>query len=131
MRITFFRILFSLILLFQFTNSYSQEKPASPAGRFTISGYVSEASTGESLLGANVYVKEGLQGTTTNAYGFYSITLPEGDYTLIISFIGSIEQQFNIKLNKDVSQDVSVENKPIETKEVTVVAEKEDKNVQG
>src|SRR5204863_8667759 len=113
MRITFFRILFSLVLFFQFTNSYSQE-------RFTISGYVKEASTGESLLGTNVYVKEGLQGTTTNAYGFYSITLPKGKYTLVISFIGCIDQQFLISLDKDVRQNVSLENKPIETKEVTV-----------
>ncbi len=99
--------------------------------RFTISGYVKEASTGESLLGANVYVKESLQGTTTNAYGFYSMTLPNGNYTLVVSFIGCIEQQFSITLNQDVRQLISLENKPIETKEVIVVAEKEDKNVQS
>src|SRR5207237_3877533 len=71
------------------------------------------------------------QGTSTNQYGFYSITLPKGNYTLVVSFIGYVEQQFNIELNKDVHQNISLENIPIETKEVNITLEKEDKNVQS
>lgn len=124
MRKIFLRVFSLVAFLFLCFNVSAQDK-------FTISGYVKEASTGESLLGTNVYVKEGLQGTSTNAYGFYSMTLPKGNYTLVISFVGYIEQQFKIKLDKDVRQNVSLENKPIETKEVTITAEKEDKNIQS
>ncbi len=118
------RFFILIILLSGFTKAHAQE-------RFTLSGYVNEASSGENLLGTNVYVKETLQGTTTNAYGFYSLTLPKGNYTLVVSFIGYIDQQFPVILDKDVRQNVSLENKPIETKEVTVTAEKEDRNVQS
>src|SRR5689334_1818100 len=114
------RFLFSVFLfpaMLCFANvSFAQEK-------FTISGYVKEASTGENLLGTNVYVKETLQGTTTNTYGFYSMTLPKGHYTLVVSFIGYVDQQFPIQLDKDLRQNISLDNTPIETKEVTVSAE--------
>ena len=118
------KFIFPVILFLSCEHLHAQEK-------FTISGFVKEASSGESLLGTNVYVKENLQGTATNAYGFYSITLPKGNYTLVVTFIGFIEQEFSIQLNNDVHQNVSLEYKPIETKEVTVTAEKEDRSVEG
>ncbi|HNV99512.1 MAG TPA: carboxypeptidase-like regulatory domain-containing protein, partial [Chitinophagales bacterium] len=47
---------------------------------FTLSGYVKDGSTGEDLIGANVYVQSDVStGTSTNVYGFYSLTLPAGD----------------------------------------------------
>ena len=69
-----------LFLLFTNVDYISAQK------NFTVSGYVKEAETGESLLGANVYVKETLKGAVTNSYGFYSLTLTEGNYTLVISY---------------------------------------------
>ena len=114
--------IFLLLILFIISkNIFAQQKPAA-AGRFTVSGFVKEASTGESMLGTNVYVKESLQGTTTNAYGFYSITLPKGNYTLVVSFIGYIEQQIPITLDKNVRQNISIEPKPVEIGEVTRIA---------
>ncbi|MCX6291889.1 MAG: TonB-dependent receptor [Bacteroidetes bacterium] len=131
MRFFFPGVSFFLSLCFFSINLFAQDKPGQEIRKYTISGFVKEASSGESLLGTNVYVKEGLHGTSTNAYGFYSLTLPKGNYTLVVSFIGYIEQQFKINLDKDVRQNVSLDNKPVETREVTVTAEKEDKNVQG
>ncbi|MCZ8285504.1 MAG: carboxypeptidase-like regulatory domain-containing protein, partial [Bacteroidia bacterium] len=58
------------------------------AQNFSISGYVRDQSNGESAIGANVYVKEGMTGTNTNTNGFYSLTLPAGKYTLVCSYIG-------------------------------------------
>ena len=57
----------------------------------TLSGYVNDAKTGETLIGATITVKEKQEiGTTTNAYGFYSITLPEGNYQITVRYMGYI-----------------------------------------
>ncbi|MBL0102690.1 MAG: TonB-dependent receptor [Bacteroidetes bacterium] len=98
----------------------------------TVSGYVIEKATGESLLGANVYLKENLKGTTTNQYGFYSITVPDGDYTLVVAYLGFISQEVPITLKTvDITKSFSLESASIETKEVTINGEKEDRNVQS
>ena len=67
-----------LVFLFFFTSVviFSQEK-------FTLSGTVSEASSGETLFGVNVIIPELQTGTVTNQYGYYSITLPKGNYNVI------------------------------------------------
>lgn len=72
---------------------------------FTISGYVNDSQTGESILGANVYVKSTGKGAPTNLYGFYSITLPEGDYEIVYSFIGydSIEKPIALYENQSIT----------------------------
>ncbi len=98
---------------------------------FTISGFVKEAETGESLLGANVYIKESLQGTNTNSYGFYSLTVHEGTYTLVISYLGFITQEYPVVMNKDIRINVKLATIAIETQEVTITAEKADQNVQS
>lgn len=118
----FFAFFSSFILLF--LTSTAQQK-------FTISGYIKEASSGESLLGANVYIKQTLQGTQTNQYGFYSMTIPSGKYTLVFSYIGFEEQQFEIDLLKNLQKNIELNEKSIETKEVTISGELENRNVEG
>ena len=96
---------------------------------FTVSGYVTEAQTGESILGANIRIADqpGM-GTITNTYGFYSLRLPEGDFELVFSYIGmedkrvSIEVSENKSLNVEMSQGVLFD-------EIVVTAEEEDRNV--
>ncbi|MGB1306542.1 MAG: carboxypeptidase-like regulatory domain-containing protein, partial [Flavobacteriales bacterium] len=61
------------ILIVISIDSFSQQK-------YTISGFVNDNENGESLIGVNVIVQEKLVGTTSNTYGFYSLTLPEGSY---------------------------------------------------
>ena len=66
--------LVSIITLFFFISiSHSQEK-------FTISGTISDIKSNETLIGVNVLINDLKTGTTTNEYGFYSITLPKGIY---------------------------------------------------
>ncbi|MDP2422945.1 MAG: TonB-dependent receptor [Bacteroidales bacterium] len=74
--------------------------------RFTLSGFVYEKGSRESLPGVNVYIPEQRQGTTTNNYGFYSITLPAGTYQVAYSYVGYAPQVFEIKLDKSISLDV-------------------------
>jgi len=56
--------------------------------KYTISGYVKDASNGEELIGATILVKELSSGAITNHYGFYSITLTSGQYNLMYSYVG-------------------------------------------
>ena len=58
------------------------------AKNVTISGYIKDAGNGEGLIGATCYMPEIQNGAVTNQYGFYSITLPEGNHTINFSFIG-------------------------------------------
>lgn len=101
------------------------------AQQFTISGYIKEEATGESMVGANVFIKETLKGTTSNQYGFYSLTVPAGNVTLAISYVGFVSQEFPLTLDKDIRKNVSLSSVAIETKEVTITAEKEDRNIQS
>ena len=68
------------IFIFTSHSSFSQNK-------FTISGFVQEESTGESLIGVSVFDKQSLKGTTSNEYGFYSITLDEASDQIIAYLI--------------------------------------------
>ena len=88
-----FSILSFLIVLS--LSSFSQQK-------YTISGFINDKENGESLIGVNVLVKEKLVGTTSNTYGFYSLTLPEDTYEVSFTYIGFETQTKSINLNKNV-----------------------------
>lgn len=68
---------------------------------FTISGYIEDIDSGEKLISANVYDKVSGKGTTSNEYGFYSITIPEGKVELVGTYLGfkSNTQKFELKIN--------------------------------
>ena len=68
--------------------------------KFTISGTVEDGSTGEKMIGASVYNGRTLQGTVTNAYGFYSITLPADSVQLVIKYLGYKPVIMNLVLKK-------------------------------
>lgn len=124
------RQFFFIACLFIGIAAYSQPTSTSNQGkRYTISGYVKDATTGEYLIGTNVYIKETLKGTQTNTYGFYSLSVEEGKYTLVVSFLGYIEQQMPVVLNKNIQVNIDLSNRAIETKEVIIKGEKADKNV--
>ena len=91
---------------------------------FTISGYVKDKSNGESAVGTNVYVKETMQGTNTNAYGFFSLTLPKGKYTFICSSLGYITVTDTIYLIKNINKTINLEPQGKELAEVEIKAEK-------
>lgn len=101
------------------------------AQKFTVSGYVKSNESGENLIGANVYIKESLKGISTNTYGFYSLTLEKGTYTLVVSYIGYKEFSKSIDLSQDQKLNVSLEPNVITTSEVVITGEKEDKNTQS
>ena len=70
--------------------------------KYTLSGTITEDSSNETLIGVNIIIPELQSGTTTNEYGFYSITLPEGQYKVIISYIGFGSLEQTIDLSEDI-----------------------------
>lgn len=92
--------------------------------KFTISGYVTEKGSKENLPGVTVYQSNSNNSTISNAYGFYSITLPQADSVeLVFGFIGYLTHKQKLHLNKNISLNVElVSNNQLE--EVEVVAKK-------
>ncbi len=99
------------------------------AQKFTVSGTIRDAKTGEELIGASVIVKElaGV-GVTCNEYGFYSLTVKSGTYTLKTSFVGYNDVINTIKLDKDQKLDIKLSSGQ-ELEVVTISAKKENENV--
>lgn len=97
----------------------------------TVNGYVRDADNGESLIGASVFVNETGEGAITNEYGYYSLSVVKGAYTLTYSYLGYEDQVIKVDLTNNLNQDVelSVEGEQIE--EIVVTAIKEDNNVRG
>lgn len=101
------------------------------AQKYSVSGYVKDGETGETMIGAQVYFPEVNQGVVTNTYGFFSISLPEGRYFCKISFLGFDSYTDTIELSKDVSLDISLLPESRVTSEVVVTAVDENKNTES
>ncbi|HYD19849.1 MAG TPA: TonB-dependent receptor, partial [Flavipsychrobacter sp.] len=97
---------------------------------FTVSGYVKDAASGEDIIGAVVSVKEMPSlGAATNAYGFYSLLLPMGNYTLQYKFMGYQSQERDIILNANMEMSMNLPGSTAELAEVVIGSEKSDRNV--
>lgn len=88
--------------------------------KFTISGYIEDAETKEKLIGANIYIPSLEVGTSTNTYGFYSLTVPaQKELYLSISYIGYSTKNYKIDLTKNVSLNFQlIEGEELETLEI-------------
>ena len=105
--------------------------PLFSQNKYTLSGYVKDAATGEDLIGAYVYLKQDVTtGTVTNIYGFFSMTLPEGNYDIVISYIGYETQNKSLDLNSDLRLNIQLKLGQ-ELEEVVIKGEREDANVQS
>lgn len=117
-------IIFFLLILLSF-NGNAQEK-------FTLSGTISDSTKGEELINATVKVKGQNIGTRSNEYGFYSMTLPQGNYTIIFVGLGYEPKELTIELTKNISANVllvSTLEKVKEIKEINITAKKQDQNI--
>lgn len=72
-----------------------------PRRKFTISGFLEDAETGERLIGASVFDRISYTGTTSNEYGFYSLTLPAGETEIGFSYLGYQSQLRQVNLRSD------------------------------
>ena len=97
----------------------------------TLSGYVLDASSGESLIGANIYSDELRIGTSTNSYGFYSLSLPVNqDIRIVFSYVGFKPQVKKLFLKKNLKLNIKLTPQPISAEAIVVTARKEDENIE-
>ena len=75
---------------------------------FVLSGYISYIETNEKLIGVNVLFPQLNIGATTNEYGFYSISVPQGDQKLLISYLGFKNLEQPIDLSQDLTYDIKL-----------------------
>ncbi len=92
--------------------------------KYTMSGYLSDKSSGEVLIGATIYNPKTYEGTTTNAYGFYSLTMDSGEVSVVFAYLGFKTVTIDTLLNKNMSLNVSLDE-GVEIKEVVINIEKE------
>jgi hypothetical protein len=114
--------IFLFVLLFSPIVSWGQQK-------FTINGYVKDAANGEELIGVTVLVQGQSMGTTTNVYGFYSLTIPESSYILQFSYVGFETQTLPLSLDKNVTHNIELVNESTQMEELVVSGERIDANV--
>ena len=107
------RILFIFSMFFFFLNLHAQEK-------FTLSGIITDEKTGETLIGVNVIINELKTGTVTNEYGFYSITLPKGTYTVTISYLGFGDLNETVILEQNIRKNFIIKESNVQLNEVVV-----------
>jgi hypothetical protein len=119
------RFLIVTMLLFLNVVAWSQ------GGKATLNGYLKDGANGEMLIGVSVYIPQLKAGTTTNAYGFYSITVPAGTYDVVYSFIGYNTQTVSITLSGDVSRSIEMAGESTMMQEVEISGDRVDANVVG
>lgn len=91
--------------------------------KYTVSGYITESGSGENLLGVSIYVPELKLGATSNDYGFFSLTLPEGLHEVYISYIGYATEIRKIELVEDLVWAIALTPTTEVLEEVTVTAD--------
>ena len=99
--------------------------------RFTLNGYVRDSITGESISGVSIKVNGGSSATISNAYGFYSITLPAGQYEFYISHVSYLSSTYSILLNQEASFNFSLSPRSAGMQEVVVFSKRRDQNVRS
>ena len=99
--------------------------------KFTVSGFIKDSLNGETLIGATVAVMGKTKGISSNQYGFYSITLQEGQYVFICSYIGYQPKIINVKLDNNKQLNFDVLPKISLSLEVIVSSKKRDANVKN
>ena len=107
------------------------DEPDGPDGikRYTVIGSIMDQNTGEGLLGATVYVKEIETGTATNLYGFYSISLPEGNYSFVYTYIGYKSIEKPVELNQNITIDIELALAQEMLDEVVITSERLGQNL--
>lgn len=117
-KIIFISLLFSNLILF------SQEK-------FTLSGTVYDNASNETLIGVSIYFPELSSGTTTNEYGFYSITLPKGNYSLLVSYLGFSTISETINLSEKTTKNFTISEEAETLDEIIIKSNIEKINIKS
>ena len=111
--------------------AFSLSSAENEQAKVTISGYVHDQSNGEMLIGVTVYCNELKVGSVSNVYGFYSLSLFPGNYTIRYSYVGFETLEKIIQLDKNLSLDINLQSVGLELSEVTITGKRTDENVKA
>ena len=122
MKLMFLRAVLAITMIFGSVSAAAQ-------GRATVSGYITDAKTGETLISAGVVANQGaankgISGAVTNPYGFYTLTLPKGPHELTASYMGYSDQTVSIDLQRDTTINFIL-SQDLQLNSATVVATKD------
>jgi CarboxypepD_reg-like domain/TonB-dependent Receptor Plug Domain len=104
---------------------------ASAQERYTINGYVTDSASGEALIGASVFVQEIQRSVSVNNYGFYSVTLDKGQYTLVMKYLGYEDLVRRVDLNKNLQVDLEPSTQAVQMREAEVVGNRNKGNTES
>lgn len=99
--------------------------------KHTVSGYVRDMETGEDLIGARVWVPALQVGTVSNSYGFFSLTMEEGQHQLVSDYIGYVPDTLQLDLSGDRTINLELAPREVEVDVVEITDERTDENVKG
>ncbi len=126
------KIHFSIFILYLclFNTVFAQVKRAETAKqKFTLSGTVLDTKSNETIIGVNVYIPELKTGTSTNEYGFFSITIPGGDYDVQLSSVGYQILEEKIKLDKNLKMNFKLNTAEEQLQEVVITDNRQSTNI--
>lgn len=118
-----------LLFLIVISSGFSQQISDSAKQKFTLSGVIKDAKSNETLIGVNVFIPEIKAGTTTNEYGFYSITIPKGTYHVQISYLGYALSEQQITLDQNTKSNFSLNSNEEQLEEVVITDERKATNI--
>ena len=119
------KVILSFALLSFLTSAFA----VLPPERISLSGNIKDEANGEALIGVTVSIKELKRGSVTNSYGFYSVSVPKGEYTIEVSYVGYETISKKINLNQPVKLDLELKTAANEIKEVVVSSQRKDANI--
>lgn len=108
---------------------HASEDDDEKSDRKIISGHISDAQNGESLIGATLLIKELGVGTVSNNYGFYSMSVQAGTYTFVCSYVGYQNFERKIELTENRRLEIELVPESEELEEVEVIGERSDENI--
>lgn len=120
-------LLFSLLSGTVFSQNIAVDK----TGRFSLNGYVKDSLSGETIMGATITVNGQPKGVASNQFGFYSITLDAGTYTITASHISYVAKPFTVQLSSSQSYNFDLVPKSSANTEVVVYSKRRDANVKN
>lgn len=113
-----------LLILFFLIGSWAKAQD-----KVTISGTIVNSQNNETLIGVSIYIPELQSGTTTNEYGFFSLSIPKGDYTLQVSYMGFQTSEEKISLQQNLRKNISLESSTQNLEEIVITERKNIANI--
>lgn len=104
---------------------------ASSQSRVTLNGFIRDSLSRETLIGATIVLKGEGRGVNTNAYGFFSLSLPPGTHVLLVSYVGYSPREMTVRLDADLRTDIALMPVGSLSQEIVVSARKRDANVRN